>query len=172
MRKLFLWVFSLIITFSYDQEVPKVLKTEFSKESLIQSITNSEGKEVTIASVLSKHKGKVIVLEFWASWCRDCLANMTAAHKLKETNPNVDFVYFSMDRNSESWKKGIEKYELGTGDNYWFNVGWKNTFTNYVDLNWIPRYMVIDQKGKIAKYYAVSADDPDLQAIIDRLLIR
>ena len=54
-------------------------------------------------------------------------------------------------------------------ENYWFASGWKNDFNNYIDLNWIPRYMVIDQKSDIAKYYAISPEDPKIQATIDKL---
>ena len=37
------------------------------------------------------------------------------------------------------------------------------------DLNWVPRFIVISQEGGIAKYYAISPDDPELELTIDRL---
>ena len=46
----------------------------------------------------------------------------------------------------------------------------ENNFNNYIDLNWIPRYLVIDQKTKIAKYYAITPDDPEIQITINKLL--
>ena len=45
----------------------------------------------------------------------------------------------------------------------------KNRFNNYIDLNWVPRFIVISQEGGIAKYYAISPDDPELELTIDRL---
>lgn len=66
-------------------------------------------------------------------------------------------------------EKGLEKYEMAQNANYWFDEGWENVFNNYVELNWIPRFIVIDQQGKIAKYYAISPTDPDLQKTIEQL---
>lgn len=54
-------------------------------------------------------------------------------------------------------------------ENYWFFEGWKNTFNDYVELNWIPRFMIVDQKSEIAQYYSISPDDPEIQKTIDRL---
>ena len=158
-----------MMMFIHAQKIPEVLKTEFSTEALSQTITNIEDQQVNIASVLEKHKGKIVIIEFWAGWCRDCLIGMPASHKLQESNPDVEFVYLSLDRTKDSWKRGITKLNLQKGDNYWFHTGWKNDFTAYVDLNWIPRYIVVDQKGDIAKYYAVSADDPEIQETINSL---
>ncbi|CVK16042.1 Thioredoxin-like [Apibacter mensalis] len=162
--------FSLFVLLVYSQQVPPISKTEFSEEPLKQVVLDTENNEITMQSVLNKHKGKITVIRFWASWCRDCILEMTDSHVLKEKNKKVDFIYLSLDKNFDAWKKGITKYELNSGDNYWFSVGWKNPFNEYIELNWIPRYMVIDQKGKIANYYAVSAKDIEIQNTINKLL--
>ena len=153
----------------FAQTVPDVLKTEFSKEALVQKITSLEGKKLSISEVLKKHEGKVLIIDFWASWCRDCILALPSTKVLKENNPEIQFVYFSLDRSHEQWKKGLEKHNLSTNENYWFDEGWKNNFNNFIDLNWVPRFIMVDQKGKIAKYYAISPDDPDVQKTIDHL---
>jgi hypothetical protein len=61
------------------------------------------------------------------------------------------------------------KTQYANKENYWFNEGWKNNFNNYIDLNWIPRYLVINQKSEIAKYYAITPEDPEIQKTIDEL---
>jgi hypothetical protein len=66
--------------------------------------------------------------------------------------------------------KALKKFNMKGKENYWFSEGWKNNFNNYIDLNWIPRYLVIDQKTKIAKYYAITPDDPEIQTTINKLL--
>lgn len=151
------------------QEVPAVNKTEFSKAALDQKITSSEGNITTVSAVLKKHAGRIVVIDFWASWCRDCILALPTTKTLKESNPEIDFVYFSLDRSHEQWKKGLEKHGLANSENYWFDEGWKNDFNNYIDLNWVPRFIVVDQTGKIAKYYAISPADPDVQNTIDQL---
>ena len=170
MKKLGLAFLILINTIVFGQQVPKIQKTEFSKEALAQKITNSEGKKLSINQVLQLHHGKVVIVDFWASWCKDCILALPATKDLKEKNPEIQFVYFSLDRSKTQWEKGLEKHEIAQHENYWFDEGWKNAFNNYIDLNWVPRFIVIDQTGKIAKYYAISPNDPEIQKTLDLLL--
>lgn len=170
MKKLIL-IFALsIFGLNYSQQIPKVLKTSFSKEALHQKLEDEDGKSMTIQQILDQHKGKVLVIDFWAGWCRDCLKALPKAKELEENNKNIDFVFLSLDRSKEGFDKSLERFEMKDKENYWFASGWKNDFNNYVDLNWIPRYMVIDQKSSIAKYYAISPEDPEIQVTIDKLL--
>ena len=170
MKKLLLLFTIGIFGMGCSQQAPEVLKTSFSKEALIQKVENEEGKTVTIQQILDQHKGKVLVLDFWAGWCRDCLKALPKAKELEDSNKNIDFVFLSLDRSREGFDKSLERFDMKDKENYWFASGWKNDFNNYIDLNWIPRYMVIDQKSAIAKYYAISPEDPDIQATIDKLL--
>ena len=153
----------------FAQKVPEINKSEFSKDALSQKITSLEGKKLAISEVLKKHEGRILIIDFWASWCRDCILALPASKELKEQNPDIDFVYFSLDRSHEQWKRGLEKYQIADQENYWFDEGWKNNFNNYIDLNWVPRFMVIDQTGTIAKYYAIHPNDPGIQKTIDEL---
>lgn len=170
MRKLLLIFMVGLFGLSYSQKVPTALKTGFSKEALKQKLEDEEGKTITIQEILDQHKGKVLVIDFWAGWCRDCLQALPKAEILEKNNPNVDFVFLSLERSKEGFDKSLVRFNMKEKDNYWFASGWKNDFNNYVDLNWIPRYMIIDQKSAIAKYYAISPEDPEIQQTIDKLL--
>lgn len=171
MSKLFSYFFVLFFcSFLYGQKAPQVLKTEFSKKVLNEKMTTLDGKKIAIKDILKKHKGNILIIDFWASWCKDCILALPKTKELMKENPSVKFVYFSVDRNLDQWKNGLEKYQLTEQENYWFSQGWKNPFNNYVDLNWVPRFIVVDTKGKIAKYYAISPEDPEIQKIINQLL--
>ena len=169
MKRIILLLSLFLMSNIFAQKVPTVLKTSFSKEALAQKLTDINGKTTTISRIFEKHKGKILVIDLWASWCRDCITAMPKAKELEEKNPNVKFIFLSLDRNKEAWKKGLEKHEMTQKENYWFHVGWKNDFNNYIDLNWIPRYLIVNQKSGIAKYYAISPDDPEIQKTIDDL---
>lgn len=169
MKKYIVFVFVFLSAAFFAQDVPKVLKTSFSKDALAQTITMENGEKTTMSKIFDQHKGKILLVDLWASWCGDCVKAMPEAEKLKANNPSIDFIYLSLDRKEDAWKKGIEKHNLSNSENYWFAAGWKNDFNNYIDLNWIPRYMVINQKGGIAKYYAILPQDPDIQKTIDKL---
>lgn len=169
MKRILIYLLLVVFQFGYSQEVPKVLKTKFSKEALAQKLEDKDGKAISINEILKQHKGKILILDFWAGWCRDCLKAFPKAKELEAKNPNVNFVFLSLERSKEGFLKSLDRFEMADEENYWFASGWKNDFNNYIDLNWIPRYIVVDQKSAIAKYYAISPDDPDIQKTIDKL---
>jgi hypothetical protein len=55
------------------------------------------------------------------------------------------------------------------GEHFWVEEGMKGVFGKSIDLDWIPRYMVVDQRGNIALYKAIEANDPKLAEAIEKL---
>ncbi len=157
-------------SFLLAQEVPTELKTEFDETSLAQPIQDLEGNKLSVGEVLKKYEGKVVLLDVWASWCPDCIKGLPKLQEVQKQFPEVVYLFFSLDRigKEDAWKKGIEKYSI-EGEHYWFNSEWKNDFTNYIGLNWIPRYFLIDQSGNIAHYYAIHADDAQMMETLVEL---
>ena len=167
-----IWILGLfLLGFNlYAQEAPTELKTEFDETALNQPIQDLEGNKLTVGEVLKKYEGKIVLLDIWASWCPDCIKGLPKLQNVQKEFPELVYLFFSLDRigKEDAWKNGIEKYKI-EGEHYWFNSEWKNDFTNYIGLNWIPRYMLIDTTGKIAHYYAIHADDPQMMEILVEL---
>jgi len=136
-------------------------ETSFKKDGLENVMVTTENQPITFAEILKKYEGKTIVIDVWASWCSDCVKGMPKVKELQEKNPEVTFLFISMDKSYESWLKGIEKYEV-KGEHYLTADGMKGVFGNSIDLDWIPRYMVVNKKGKIALYKVIEADDKKL----------
>ncbi len=168
-KKLVLTSLVLVFTLNFAQKAPQSIKTTFSKEALSQGLTAASGSKTTVAAVLEKYKGKVLVIDFWASWCQDCILALPKTQEIKDKYPNVEFVYFSLDRSYEQWNRGLEKYNMKAWDHYWFDQGWKNPFNNYIELNWVPRFMVVDQSSEIALYYSIAPEDPEFIKILEQL---
>ncbi|AWA30364.1 alkyl hydroperoxide reductase [Flavobacterium magnum] len=131
----------------------------FSKEALSEKLKTFDGNDSSLGSILEKHNGKVTVIEVWASWCGDCVKAMPKLKKLQANHPNVDYVFISMDKAEDKWKAGIAKHEL-QGDHYWANDEkmMKGAFGKAIDLDWIPRYIIVDAKGKVVTYRAIETD--------------
>lgn len=140
-------------------------KKEFSKEALAEKLLTLEGTPIAFDDLLKKHQGKTIVLEIWASWCGDCVKAMPKTKELQLENPEVDYVFISMDKTVEKWKLGIEKHEL-KGDHFMAQEGMKGVFGKAIDLDWIPRYIVIDKSGKIVLYRAIETEFDTIQTIL------
>lgn len=145
-------------------------KTEFNKESLDKKLTTTDNTEISFETVLKNQRGKVTVIEIWASWCSDCVKAMPKVKEMQANNPNVDYVFISMDKAFDKWKTGIEKHEL-TGKHYWVNDPkmMKGEFGKSIDLDWIPRYIILDKNGKIVTYRAIETDFEQINTTLKTL---
>ena len=152
MRKITLLIIALT-TISCTQ----AQKTEFSEKALSETLLATDGSQIKFQDILKKQKGKTTLIEVWASWCGDCVRAMPKLKELQANNPKVSYVFLSMDKTAEKWKAGIEKHELN-GLHYMANDGMKGIFGSAIDLDWIPRYIIIDKKGKIVLYRAIETD--------------
>ncbi|MFV5689691.1 TlpA family protein disulfide reductase [Flavobacterium sp. ZT3R25] len=152
MKKIFV-LFIAFVTFSCTQ----AQKSAFSKEALSETLLSTDGSQVAFKNILKKHKGKTLVIEVWASWCGDCVKAMPKIKELQANNPDVAYVFISMDKAADKWKVGIEKHEL-KGDHFMANDQMKGVFGKAIDLDWIPRYIIIDKTGKIVLYRAIETD--------------
>lgn len=155
--KIFVLITLLISFLSCAQKDQTTLK----KESLENMMITTENKSIVLSEILKKHEGKTVVIDVWASWCSDCLKGIPKLRTLQEQYPNVVYLFISMDKTYETWMQGIEKYDL-KGEHYLTSDGMKGIFGKSIELDWIPRYMVIDKTGKIALYKAIEADDEKL----------
>jgi len=130
---------------------------QFSKQSLEKKLITPENTEIAFKDILKKHNGKTTVIEVWASWCSDCVKAMPKVKQMQTDFPDVDYVFLSMDKAFDKWEAGVKHHEL-KGDHYWAADGMKGEFGKSIDLDWIPRYIVIDKTGKVTLYRAIETD--------------
>jgi thiol-disulfide isomerase/thioredoxin len=143
------------LTFSCSNS--KSDRTEFTKEALSETVLATDGSQVAFQDILKKHEGKTVVIEVWASWCGDCVKAMPKIKELQANNPDIDYVFISMDKTADKWQIGIDKHEL-KGEHYMANDQQQGVFGKAIDLTWIPRYIIIDKTGKIVLYRAIETD--------------
>lgn len=145
--------------------------TFFSDDALNNKLISIDDSETNLKTILDQNKGKVILIEIWATWCGDCIKGIPNVKKLHKQykDKNVAFVFLSVDRKIDAWKKGIKDYEL-KGQHYFIDGGWKSKLCGSLPLDWIPRYMVVDGKGDISLHKAVIATDKRITETIDGLL--
>ena len=148
------------------------LPSYVEKQSLPDSVLSTElfqlnGESKTLKEVLSTHKGQKIFIDFWASWCIDCIVSLPKYKSLRKKTKkmNVVYLFLSVDKDDARWKYAISKFSI-KAEHYRFKLGWKNPFSNYIDLDWIPRYVVINEEGQIIMGKSIKMDD---EAIIEAL---
>ena len=136
-------------------------KTNFSQESLKEEFLSISGGLMSFEKILDQYQDKTIVIDVWASWCPDCVKGMPKVEQLQKNYPDVVFLFLSYDKTPEKWKAGIEKHNV-KGEHYLIQSAWKGgKFSESIDLDWIPRYLVVKNK-KIVLYKAIEADDEKL----------
>jgi thiol-disulfide isomerase/thioredoxin len=163
MKKIFA-LFIAFATFSCANDK----KTSFAKEALSETVLTTDGSQLAFGDVLKKHEGKTIVIEIWASWCGDCIKAMPKIKELQANNTDVDFVFISMDKTADKWKIGIEKHDL-IGDHYMANDQMEGVFAKAIDLDWIPRYIIVDKTGEIVLYRAIETDFDKINETLENL---
>ena len=110
------------------------------------TMNDPEGKPVQLASM----KGKVVVVDFWASWCGPCRQENPNLVKLYQQfhSKGFEILGVSLDKTKEDWLKAIKDDNLT-----WIHVSdlqfWQNAAARLYGVNAIPQSFLLDKDGKI-----------------------
>lgn len=188
----FLWM-EKIIQNSKNEEMRKYFKiyrSNYSKDSLLidhlmkkyslkdsvsneVELENEMGETTSWSELLAKHKGKVLYVDFWASWCAPCKKMLPFSHQLSEKykNEEIIFIYLALNDSKTSWLQTLPKVQLSGSRNSFLITNPKNS--NLID-EWnilsIPRYMVFDKEGKLVDANAPRPNDGKIETILDKYL--
>ncbi|MBO9634951.1 MAG: TlpA family protein disulfide reductase [Chitinophagaceae bacterium] len=123
-----------------------------------------EGKQVS----LTDFKGKVVLVDVWATWCGPCKKEIPALKKMEEEYHGKDVVFMSVSvdeqKDEQKWKDFVKKEELKGVQ--LFAAGWSDICKVY-EIKGIPRFMVFGKDGKIVNTDAPRPSDPELKDLID-----
>ncbi|MCX7638740.1 MAG: thioredoxin-like domain-containing protein, partial [Cyclobacteriaceae bacterium] len=135
-----------------DLERQMSLKNQFAEanETERQRYFSGIEDEARFNKYLESVRGqRPVYIDFWASWCGPCLKEMPHSMKLVEKyRGKISFVFLSLDEDPEAWKNAIQKFNLDRPPfTQHFRIGPNSDIARLVDLEYIPRYILVDKKG-------------------------
>ena len=170
----------------FKEYLQSYLKTSLSEdfkiyltEKYLSSPKNSVGELISeknesedYSALLNKYKGKVIYIDFWASWCMPCRAEVPNSKKLinEFESKDLKFVTISMDENKVAWQKAIQFEQLNKTLNYQLVKNFESTLAKQFKISSIPRYIIIGKDGKVIDADAPRPSDPKIHNIFNELL--
>lgn len=142
------------------------LATEVGKPFVDIKGLDLSGKEESLSNYAGK--GKVVFLDFWASWCGPCRRvnpELVATYNKYKTK-DIVFVGVSLDENKEAWEKATTEDKI-TWPQFSNLKGWKEPASKAYGINFIPQNVLIGKDGVIA---ARNLHGEELAKKIDELL--
>lgn len=94
--------------------------------------------------------GKIVLIDFWASWCKPCIANFPLLIKIDSLYGEKAFAIIgvSLDEDVDRWKTSLSHHRLP-----WANISdsmsFKSFAAKYLNVNSIPRYILLNERGKV-----------------------
>ena len=150
-------------------------KDVFAEEKMVENevlLMSPEGRKTNLSKVLKGLKGKVIYVDFWATWCRPCCAEMEPAARLRNEmeGKDVDFIYLSTDEEHADMCGSLEKLQLKGCKVYRILNPKAARFMYEYKIDLIPRYMLIDKNGIIVNDNAPRPSSEEIRQQITGLL--
>jgi thiol-disulfide isomerase/thioredoxin len=140
----------------------KAMLKEVGGESIDFAYPDMTGK----VHHLKDFRGKVVLVDLWATWCKPCLAEQPALEELEKSmeGKNVVFISISIDTEKDKWKNMVEAKKLSGLHLFSNNQG--SMIQDY-EVTQIPRFILIDKDGKMVSYDAIRPSDPKLKELIE-----
>ncbi len=147
----------------------KALEREAAKKNTVEgnvapdfTLKSIDGKNISLSSL----KGKVVVLDFWGSWCVWCIKGMP---KMKEYyakyKGKLEILGIDCNDTEQKWRDAVKKHELP-----WLHVRNEGNpdVTVLYGISGFPTKIVVDAEGKISK--VVVGESEDFYTYLDQLL--
>ncbi len=153
----------------YDK-VSKLSKLKGTPSPKFSDYENYKGGTTSLDDL----KGKYVYLDIWATWCGPCKAEIPFLKAIEKEfhDNNIVFVSISIDKKDayDAWKQMIVEKEL-SGMQLFADNDWNSQFIRDYEIEGIPRFILVDDKGNIVNADAPRPSNPKLKELLNDLNI-
>jgi len=170
-------LYNRFLAIATNQSVIDVVNVEHQKVMALApgqpapafTLTDINGQTVS----LSDFAGKVVYLDFWASWCGPCMREVPYAKELKkrmENQPDLVFLYISVDVDEAAWRSTVEQHQI---QGVHLNVpGFEHEVPQAYNLQGVPTFFLIGRDGTIISNSPPRPSNPAIdQVLLDALAL-
>jgi cytochrome c biogenesis protein CcmG/thiol:disulfide interchange protein DsbE len=128
-------------------------------------LTDNTGKAVK----LSDYRGKVVLLNFWATWCGPCKIEIPWFVDFEKTYKDRDFAVLGVSMDDDGWES-VKPYIERSKINYRVMIGTEEISRQYGDIASLPTTFILDRDGRIAAAHIGLVSKSEYQNEILKLL--
>lgn len=145
----------------------KLVETKTGVAALQFSFPDINGKNTSLSDL----KGKVVLVDMWATWCGPCRAEEPHWEQLNELYKDkaVAFVGVSVDQDKPKWEEYIKTKKL---KGIQLHAGSDNDLSKAYKITGIPRYILIDKAGNLINVDSPRPSDAKLKELINQYLVK
>jgi thiol-disulfide isomerase/thioredoxin len=142
-----------------EKEIEATLAANKTKTGYVINETPKTEGDKLFEAIVSKYKGKIVFVDFWATWCGPCRSGMENIKPLKAEleGKDIEFVYITNHTSPlETWNMMVPDIK---GQHFRIEPDEWNKLASRFNISGIPHYMLVDKSGNIVKdkiYFASS----------------
>jgi thiol-disulfide isomerase/thioredoxin len=130
-----------------------------------KTVLNTEGDKI-FQNIIKNYKGKVIYIDFWATWCAPCRAGIEKIKPLKEELKNEDIVFVYITNPTSPEKTYQEMKPEIKGEHYKLNSDEWTHLTAKFNIYGIPHYALVDKNGRIINAHLPHLENDELKKVL------
>lgn len=142
-----------------------------NKTTILPPLLKNESDKV-FEKLIEKYTGKVVYIDFWATWCGPCRQEIPHSKILSSHFAGQDVVFLNLccQSDKKNWENTIKSEQM-TGDHYLLSSDEYNILSKAFNMHGVPRYVLIDRKGHVINKNAPRPSQGQVTiAAIDKLL--
>lgn len=152
-----------------NQTKQKLKDIKFKNDCTVNTVPKDAGENV-FETIMQKYKGRVVYVDFWATWCGPCRSGITRIKPLKEemSKDDVAFVYITNNSSPENkWKSMISDIK---GEHYRVSKDEWNYLSSKFNITGIPHYVLVDKNGTVVKPHLRHMNNDGLKTMLNKYI--